>query len=425
MLYDQALLIMAYAEAYTATGNSEYRRVAEEVIEYVLRDMTDSKGGFYSAEDADSEDIEGKFYLWTIDEVRAALDEDDAELFIDIYGLEAQGNFQAELPAGNIPHLRRPIPDYAAGINTEAGALRKRLDNIRLALYDTREKRVHPYKDDKILADWNGLMIAALAKASVAFAEPRYGKAAERAAAFVLGHMRDSKHRLLHRYRSGEAGIVANVDDYAFMVWALIELYEATFKIEYLRTALELNDLLVQLFWDDANGGLFFTPEDGEALIVRMKEVSDGAIPSGNSVAMLNLIRLGRLTANTSLEERARAIGRAFHKTISASPSAFTQMMTALDFGVGPSYEVVIVGAPDSQDTKAMRRALNDVYVPSKVVLFKPENDNDQVGRLAEFTRTHVALEGKATAYVCRNYACDLPTTDIDQMLNSLGEERR
>jgi uncharacterized protein YyaL (SSP411 family) len=425
MLYDQALIIMAYAEAYTATGNSEYRRIVQEVIEYVFRDMTDPHGAFYSAEDADSEGIEGKFYLWTVDDVQAALSADDAELFIDVYGLEPQGNFHEEVPAANIAHLRRTIADYAVEKNMQEAELRERLEKIRVTLFDNREKRIHPHKDDKILVDWNGLMIAALAKAAVLLDEPRYSEAAERAAGFVLGEMLDDG-RLLHRYRAGEAGIAATVDDYAFMAWALIELYEATFNVEYLKKALELNESLVQFFWDETNGGLFFTASDGEPLIVRMKEGSDGAIPSGNSVAMLNLIRLGRITADPTLAERARAIGRSFHQNVSASPSAFTQMMAALDFGVGPSYEVVIVGAPGGEDTKAMQRALNDVYLPSKVVILKPaDGKNSDISKIAEFTRAHTALEGKATAYVCKNYACDLPTTDIDQMLGSLGASKR
>jgi uncharacterized protein YyaL (SSP411 family) len=420
MLYDQALLVMAYTEAYQATGKAKYRRIAEQTIAYVLRDMTDASGGFYSAEDADSEGIEGKFYLWTEDEIRKLLEADDAELVIDVYGVDRSGNFAEEVPGGNILYVRRPLETVAKERAMTEDELRSRLDRIGKAMLGARGRRVHPHKDDKILTDWNGLMIAAIAKAGRAFDAPEYTLSARRAADFVLGNLRDGGG-LLHRYRQGNAGIPATVDDHAFLVWGLTELYESTFDLTYLRSALELNRALIDRFWDEEHGGLYVTADDGEALIARMKEAYDGAVPSGNSVSMLNFIRLGRLTADPDLEARAAAIGRAFHGQVSSGPSAFTLLLSALDFAIGPSYEVVIVGRSGAPDTKAMERALNSVYIPNKVVLLKPSDERSpQVVEVAAFTQSHQAIDGKATAYVCKNYVCDLPVTGANQLLSSL-----
>jgi uncharacterized protein YyaL (SSP411 family) len=230
--------------------------------------------------------------------------------------------------------------------------------------------------------------------------------------------MRKPNGRLLHRYRDGQAGITANVDDYAFLVWGLIELYEATFDAHYLETALKLNEEMLKHFWDDKSGGLFFTPDDGEALIVRKKEIYDGAVPSGNAVAMLNLLRLARFTANTHLEEKAMEIGRAFSKAVKQLPSGYTQLLVAADFGIGPSYEVVIVGRSEADDTKEMLKALRSRFIPNKVALFRPtEKESPHIDELAEYIKYQVSLNGKATAYVCMNFACKEPTTEVSKML--------
>jgi len=289
-----------------------------------------------------------------------------------------------------------------------------------------REKRIHPHKDDKVLTDWNGLMISALAKGAQAFNEPKYAEAAGRAVDFILNNMRRTDGRLLHRYRDGEAGIQAHLDDYAFLIWGLIELYEATFDVKYLKTALDLNNDLIKHFWDDKSGGFYFTPDDGEDLIVRQKEVYDGAIPSGNSVAMLNLLRLGRISVNSDFEEKAAKVGSAFSNTVKQYPAAYTQLMVALDFGVGPSYEVVVVGGSQAEDTKAMLQALRRQFIPNKVVLLRPtEKEPPEITKIAEFTRAQSSLGGKATAYVCLNYQCKLPTTDIDRMLELLNIKKQ
>ncbi len=429
MLYDQAIISMAYIEAYQATGKQEYAKTAREIFTYVLREMTSPAGGFYSAEDADSEGEEGKFYLWTENEIRQILDKDEADLIISVFDVKKEGNF-SEGATGkgngrNIFHLKKSLPEIASQLKMSEQELERRLETARQKLFATREKRIHPHKDDKVLADWNGLMIAALAQGAQAFNEPSYTEAAKSAAAFILKNMRKPYGRLLHRYRDGHADIAANVDDYAFLIWGLIDLYESTFDVNYLQTALNLNGDLVKHFWDDKGGGFYFTPDDGENLLIRQKEINDNAIPSGNSVAMLNLLRLGRITANSNLEEKAAKIERAFSKKVERFPGAFTQLMAAVDFGIGPSYEVVIVGNSRAEDTKAMLEAIGRQFAPNKVVLFRPtEKESPDIIRIAEFTKNQLSLGGKATAYVCLNYVCKLPTTDVNKMLELLNSKK-
>jgi len=426
MLYDQALLTMAYTEAFLATGKETYRETAQEILTYVLRDMTSPRGGFYSGEDADSEGEEGKFYVWTEREIREVLSPEEADLAVTVFHVDHGGNFNEEVTgqrAGtNILYLGKGLNEVASDLNMAEPELRKRLGAVRDKLFTVREKRIHPHKDDKILTDWNGLMIAALAKGAQVFDEPEYAKAAGRAADFILDTMRSSEGRLLHRYRDGEAALAAHLDDYAFFMWGLIELYEATFETRYLKTALDLNHDMIHHFWDEETGGFYFTADDGERLLVRKKEIYDGAIPSGNSVAAYNLLRLGRMTVNSDLEEKAIEIGRVFSKPVSQSPLAFTQLMFAVDFAVGPSYEVVIAGKSTGRDTRAMVNALRAAYVPNKIVILRPtEQESPDIVRLAGFTEHHSSIDGKATAYVCLNYACKVPTTDVEEMLGLLN----
>jgi uncharacterized protein YyaL (SSP411 family) len=426
MLYDQAMLAMAYTEAYQATGKEDYKRTAREIFTYVLRDMTMPEGGFCSAEDADSEGEEGKFYLWTQEEVRQALGTEEADFIVHVFNIEKDGNFTEQATGKrsgvNILHLRKPLGELASDLNLSQHDLQQHLERLRQKLFAYREKRVHPMKDDKILIDWNGLMIAALAKGAQAFDEPEYAEVACRAADFILGNMRKADGRLLHRYRDSHAGVEANLDDYAFLVWGLIELYEAIFNIRHLEVALELTIDMVRHFWDEDGSGLYLTPDDGENLFIRKKEIYDGAIPSGNSVAMLNLLRLGRMTANSGLEEKAARIANAFSGRVKQLPSAHTQLMVALDFGIGLCCEVVIAGNAQTEDTKAMVRAIRTRFLPNKVVLFNPdERESPEIAKLAEFTKNQSSIGGRATAYVCMNYNCKLPTTDINKMLELLN----
>ncbi|HLG43288.1 MAG TPA: thioredoxin domain-containing protein, partial [Planctomycetota bacterium] len=334
MLYDQAMLAIAYAEAYQATRDGSFAQVTREILEYVSRDMSSPEGAFYSAEDADSEGEEGKFYLWTEAELVRDLGESDGRFFSKMFGFTAEGNFEDQSsgrPVGaNIVHLERPMDEAAS----------KRWETARRKLFEAREKRVRPHKDDKVLTAWNGLMIAAFAKAAQILDEPAYVQAASRAADFVLSKLRRADGRLLRRFRDGEASIPAFLDDYAFLVWGLLELYEAGFDARYLAEAAKLNREMLGLFWDAEGGGLYFDASDGEKLIMRKKEIYDGAVPSGNSVAALNLLRLGRIAADAELERRAEAVFKAFSGDLTRAPSGHAQALIALDFAAGPAREI-------------------------------------------------------------------------------------
>jgi uncharacterized protein YyaL (SSP411 family) len=425
MLYDQALLSMAYTEAHQATGNDLYRKVSEEILEYVLTEMTSPEGAFYSAEDADSEGEEGKFYVWTEDEIRAALTVDEADLIVRVFNVKKEGNYLEESTrrrtGRNILHTRASLEEIAGDLGLTAEELGDQLDRARKKLLDVRRGRVRPLRDDKVLLDWNGMMIAALAKASRAFDDPSYAESAERALEFLLSNLTAPDGRLLHRYRDGEASIPGFLDDYAFLVWGLLELYEATFEPRHLRNAIDLNRLLLDLFWDESRGGLFFTSKDAEKILTRAKESYDGARPSGNSVALLNMIRLGRITADRELEEKADALLEFFSERIAIAPASHAFMMTALDFSIGPSHEVIISGKKEAEDARAMLKVINRRFLPNKVVLLLPEDDSEEINEIAEYTKPYSSLDGRATAYVCSNYQCQLPTTSIDEMLNLLS----
>jgi uncharacterized protein YyaL (SSP411 family) len=424
MLYDQALLSMAYTEAYQATGDVLYRRVSEEILEYVLSEMTSPEGAFYSAEDADSEGEEGKFYVWTEDEMREALG-DEADTIIRTFNVSREGNYTDESTrrktGSNILHLRASPQEIATELEIYAEELEGRLEDARAKLLEARGKRVRPLRDDKVLLDWNGLTIAALAKAARAFDEARYGEAAERAMSYLQSELMTPEGGLLHRLREGEASIPGFLDDYAYLVWGLLELYEATFEPRHLRAALDLNRFLLDHFWDEERGGFFFTSDDAEEVLMRSKEAHDGARPSGNSVAALNTIRLGRITADQGLVGKAESLMEFFSERIAMAPASHTMMMAALDFLVGPSKEVIISGRREAEDTKTMLKAINRRFLPNKIVLFVPEGDPGEITEIAEYAKSYGSLDGRATAYVCSDYQCQLPTTSVEEMLTLLG----
>lgn len=423
MLYDQAMLAMAYTETFQATGNIDYRKSAEEIFTYVLRDMTSPDGGFYSAEDADSEGEEGKFYVWKEQELRDILDSEDADLAIDVFNVKTGGNFRDEASrsatGANILHLKKPLPATALEMKIPLKELEERISGIRKTLFNERKKRIHPYKDDKILTDWNGLMIAALALGARAFENKKLSGAARKAADFILNNMTDEKGGLLHRYREREAAITGNADDYAFFIWGLIELYQATFDLNYLKRAIELNDYFIAGFFDKKRGGFFFTPDNGEELLVRKREVYDGAVPSANSVSVLNLIRLARITGDAGLEEYAKKTIRAFSGALLRMPSAHTFFMCGLEFIIGPSCELVIAGVKGNTDTNEMIRAADRGYFPNMVTVFKPE-ENGGITDVAGYLKDYRCIDNRATAYVCHNSRCESPVSDKDRMLDLL-----
>lgn len=425
MLYDQALIATAYTEVYQVTGKKLYREAAEGIFDYVLRDLTSLEGGFYCGEDADVEGEEGKYYLWTLEEVRSVLSPEDSELITKVFNLSEVGNFEEEIrgrkTGTNIFYMPSSLEALASELKIPVDEVESRVKLAKEKLLSVRNKRKRPAKDDKVLTDWNGLMIAALAKGFQVFGDEKYLKAAERAADFILKNLYSPDIRLLHRYREGKSGISGTADDYSFLIHGLIELYEAGFKLNYLKAALCLNREFLEHFWDPIQRGFFFTADDSESLIFRKKEFADAAIPSGNSIEMLNLLRLSRITADPKLEDRSQGLERAFSNLVGKIPSGYTQFLSALDFGLGPTYQVVITGKHESQDTEHMLEELWAYFIPNKVLVFRPEGKDPEITTLAKYAKEQVPIEGKATAYVCQNYQCQLPTTEINEMLRMLN----
>ena len=419
MLYDQALLTMAYAEAYQATGRESYAGVARETLAYVQRDLQSPEGAFYAAEDADSAGGEGRFYLWTLDELRSLLSSGDLKLVERAWGVSEQGNFVEpgqQAPDGlNILHLTAPLDDLAAETGLSPEELTQRLERIRQILFEARAQRPRPARDEKILTDWNGLMIAALAQASRALDDPAYADTAQSAADFLLATMRDEDGRLLHRYVDGEAGVRATATDYAYLIWGLIDLYQATFDLHDLQEAVRLQTEFTDHFWDAENGGFFIAADDAD-INVRRKTFYDGSRPSANSVAALNLLRLSDLTGDIALRKQAEAALDTAASQVRSHPDGFAMMLSALDYDVGPSYEVVIVGPPDDAGTQALVDAVFGPYLPNKVVVLRPPDD-DAIEQVISYVSEHRMIDGQPTAYVCEQFACKMPTTDPEQML--------
>ncbi len=426
MLYDQALIAMAYTDAYQITGKRLYGQTIHEIITYVLRVLTAADGGFYAGEDADSEGREGKFYLWTEAEIINALRQDEAELMCTMGNITRSGNYRDEatqqLTGENIIYLTGTFCDCARAAGLSEHELQVRFETIRQKLFFQREQRIHPQRDNKILVDWNGLMIAALARAAQVFALPHYAAAARRAVSFILAHLRTPEGRLRHWYCDGVAAGSGMVDDYAFFIWGLIELYEATFATDCLQIALDLQRQMIDHFWDEQNGGFYVTADDAEQVLLRHKEIYDGAVPSGNAVAMLNLLRLARITGQTAFEQKASAIARAFSGSVQSLPSAYSQLMNAVDYAVNPSCEVVIAGRAATIETEPMVTALWKTFRPHAVLLFRPtDQDAPAITAIAPYTKDCTACDGRTTAYVCRHYRCSLPTTDVKHMLDLLN----
>jgi len=416
MLYDQALLAMAYIEAYQVTKKLIYKETAQEIFSYVLRDMLSPEGGFFSAEDADSEGEEGKFYIWSTKELEKILDKKELDLIISHFRIEGTGNYLEEATRKktgyNILHLEK-FPKEV---------LREKIERIRTKLFQHRKSRISPHKDVKILTDWNGLMIAALARGATVFKEEKYLHAAKEAMHFILSNLRESENRLLHRYKDNFSEIKGFLTDYTFLIWGLIELYEATFDLYYLKTAFALNEAQIEHFWDNKIGGFYFNADDSEELLTRPKDIYDGAIPSGNSIAMLNMLRLSYFTGNPELEEKADIQNRVFSEKIKANPLAYTQFLIAIDFAIGPSYSIVIGGDSKAEDTNKLIDVINSAYVPNKVIIQrKTEQGSPEIDEFSNFVQYFDKLDGKATAYICINKMCKPPTDDSNTILQYLN----
>jgi len=426
MLCDQALMASVYTEAFTATGEPFYQRTAREILSYALREMSSPEGAFYSAQDADTGGKEGEFYLWTETELRDLLGEGDARLVLQALSIEPEGNFPegaGERKAGrNLPRLRRPLPELAREMNVEEEHLRNVIESAREKMFTARARRVNPARDDKILADWNGLMVAALAKAAFAFDQPHYAQAGRRAADFVIARMTGDGALLYHRWRAGDKAIPGFLDDYAFFGHGLIELYESTFQVKYLKKALELTRFMIKEFWDESGGGFYFSGAESEESIPRGKRVADGALPSGNSIALFNLLRLGQITGDRGFEDYARKTLSAFASEVSSYPAGHTQFLCGVDFALGPTYQVVIAGDSSAAQTRSMIQALRGQFIPNKVTVFVPAEDKaPEITGLIEYLRALAESARQPTAFICKDYSCQPPATDAEQMIRALA----
>ncbi|MFB4163222.1 thioredoxin domain-containing protein [Alteribacillus sp. JSM 102045] len=414
MLYDNALLAIAYTEAYQLTGEDRFQATAEEIFTYILRDMQDEKGGFYSGEDADSEGEEGKFYVWTKEEIKEVLGDEDGELFCQVYDITEDGNFEGK----SIPNLIRQSPEaFSANHNLDPEKVNQKLEQSREKLFEYREKRVHPHKDDKILTSWNALMISALAKASRVFDEPRYLEEAKKAFSFIETEL-TVENRLMVRYRDGEVKHKGFVEDYANVLWAALELYESSLDLSYLEKARHYGDQLIDLFWDQENGGFFFYGKDGEELLVRLKETYDGAMPSGNSVAAVQLLRLARFTGEISYEEKTRQSIDAFAKELKQYPSGHMYFLQSYLLLHSDMKEVVVLTNETEEDAELVTKQLQQEFYPEVTYLIS--ENAERFGEVAPFAAGYEKVEDKTTVYVCENFACHKPVTGAEEALKML-----
>ena len=408
MLYDNALLAGVYLEGYQATGDENYARVARETIGYVLRDMTDSAGGFHGTEDADSEGEEGKFYVWTPDEVTSVLGEEAARTFCYVYDVSDEGNFEGQ----SILNLPKTIEQCATIRGRDADELRSELTAGREKLLAVRNRRVRPGRDDKVLVSWNALMIDTLAQAAGVLGEPRYLEAASRAADFILGTMRRGDGRLLHTWRGGTAKLDAYLDDYAAVAGALVSLYEAGFDERRIDQAVELAELMLEHFHDERAAGFFYTAGDHEPLIARTKDLQDGSVPSGNGMAATVLVRLGKLTGESRYLEAARRTLSAGAGMMLEHPTAAGQLLLALDMLQGPTPEVVVLGDPHQGDTAAALADLRRRFIPNKVVAARPASGGGTVSPSLESIFAGKQVVGdEPTVFVCEQFTCGAPVS--------------
>ena len=399
MLYDNALLAITYLETYQATKKEKYGLIARDILSYVLRDMTSQEGGFYCAEDADSEGEEGKFYIWDLEEIYSVLGEEEGRAFASFYNITSKGNFKGK----NIPNLINNNLPY---------------ENIRAfkasrdKLFIHREKRIRPLKDDKILTSWNGLMISAFAIAGRVLNDDKYTQTAINAANFIINNLIRDDGRLLSRYRDGEAKHLAYLEDYAFFIYGLLELYETTYKSDYLKRAVSLSDDLLELFWDENDGGLFIYGNDSEQLLTRPKEIYDGAIPSGNSVSVLNFLRLSRLTEKFEYEEKANQIFRTFSGSIKLQPFSHSFCLMALLFAFSRGQEIII-STDSRENAKPYIDIINEKFSPFSVSLVYTHGD-ETLAEIAPFIKSYNTEPGKTKAYVCEKHSCKAPIADYE-----------
>lgn len=422
MLYDQALVSRIYVDAWLATGDATFERAARGIFDYVLADLTAASGAFFSARDADSEGEEGKYYVWTREEIVSALGEQDGALICEAYGVTSEGNWDDPHAQGvpkNVLHLPMSIAEFAASRGMGADETAQRIAAASKRLLDVRAKRVPPGLDDKVLCEWNGLMISSLARGGMALGEDRYVAAAARAARFVLETMCESG-RLRRAWRDGRAGTSAFLTDYAAMIEACIDLYEATFDVSWWREALSLQQRADELFWDTDGGGYFFTAGDHETLIARSKELRDSATPSGNSVMLMNLLRIAAFTGAGEMRAKAERVIATFAGEALGNIGASERFLQAVDFALTQPMELAIVGSPGDIRTQALLRAAYETYLPNRIVALL--NPSDPAAAIdSPLLRGRVSVDGAPAAYVCRSFACRLPVKTPEELKRQLA----
>ncbi len=421
MLYDQALIARTYLNAGRAWKEKRYLHVAGEILDYVLARLTHPNGGFYSAEDADSEGVEGKYYVWTRAEVLAVLGEAEGALLSAYHGITGAGNFEEAGHGQNVLTARVPLEKVAEEKKSEPAEVDRRLAAARKKLLDVRSKRIPPSLDDKILTDWNGLAISAFAIAYQATGESRYLQAARRSADFIAARLvKDGQ--LLHRFRDGEAGISAYLEDHAFLIAGLLDLYEAGFDAAHLREAVRLAREMVRRFWDGERGGFFHTSPEHEVLILRRKEFYDGAVPSGNSVAFLDLLRLVELTGDPDFAKKAAVLNTVAARLLSENPTQHPQLLVAAAFDLARPRQVAVVAPQDDPIGREMVLEVHRGFQPALVVARLSAEEVDSLKSLLPFLEGKAAGGRKATAYVCRGGTCKLPAHDAATLARQLAE---
>ena len=415
MLYDNALLSRLYLHVYQQTKDDFYKRIVGETLAYVLREMTDERGGFYSTQDADSEGHEGKFFVWTVDEIKDVLGEEDTPLFCAYYDVTEAGNFEGK----NILHVSRSVEAVAKEAGVSAEQLAEVLKKGRRKLFDARENRIKPARDEKVLTAWNGLMLASFAEAAAVLERDDYREAAERSALFVLENLRRDG-LLLRTYKDGQSKLNAYLEDYAFFIDGLLTLYQTTGTLRWLEEARALTDQMIEEFWDTEEGGFFYTGKSHEELIVRTKDYFDNATPSGNSVAAEVLLHLSVLTGTEDYSRKAVTLFRLLSNPLGRYSSAFGRLLGALDFYLSTPKEIAIIGKRESADTRALLREVWTRYIPNKAVALADEGDG-RAGELLPLLHDRPMIEGRATAYVCEHYTCQKPVTSPSDLAGQLA----
>jgi uncharacterized protein YyaL (SSP411 family) len=439
MLYDQAQLVLSYLEAFQITHDRKYAQVARKVLGYVQRVLSHPEGGFYSAEDAESavspfypeQKKEGAFYIWKKSEIEHVLGNEEAKIVEFIFGIEEEGNVQSdprkEFVGENILFAKHSAEEYAMRFGIKVENVAANLDLAKARLFDERRRRPRPHLDDKILLSWNGLMISAFARAYQVLRDESYLEDAERASRFLFARLIDpATGKLLRRYRDGEAKYEAHLADYAFFIQGLLDLYEASFQIEWLQKAIKLTEDQITLFYDNNCGGFFDTPGTDPTLLIRMKEAFDNAEPSGNSVAILNLLRLSQIVGSSRYHELAIKSLVCFGDHIEKIPYALPQLLVALDFSLSKPMQIILAG---NRKHPVIREMVDEIYsrfLPDKIMLFADGAEGQTfLNRYVPFFESLSTSGGKQMVYICRNYTCELPTSDVETMIQTLEKIRR